>query len=114
MPAVLEPFVGEDYVLALEGPLQAPHTGRLTRKVRALVGAGERRIVLDLARVPSIDAAGIGELMQVFRCVAAIDGRLHIAHASARVREPLERSGLYDLLNEPVRDAHIRRARPRG
>jgi anti-anti-sigma factor len=114
MSAVLEASVRHDYVLAVEGPLQVPHTGRLTRRVRALVCDGERRIVLDLARVPSIDAAGIGELMDVYGRVAALDGALRIAHAGARVREPLERAGLFDLLSAPARAARTPRVRPRG
>jgi anti-anti-sigma factor len=63
-----------------------------------LLRRGERAIVLDLARVSSIDAAGIGELVRAYNITAAMDGELRIMHATKRVRELLERAGLFDRL----------------
>ena len=66
--------------------------------VRALLRQGERVIVLDLAAVTRIDAAGVGELVRAFNMAAAVNGRLRIANASPWVSEVLERAGVFDLL----------------
>jgi anti-anti-sigma factor len=76
-----------------------PVSRDLRHKVRTLVRRGERRIVLDLGRVSTIDAAGVGELVRAYNMTHAADGSLRIAHATAWVREVLTRVGLFDLLN---------------
>ena len=70
--------------------------------VRALLRQGERVIVLDLAAVTRIDAAGVGELVRVFNMAAAVNGRLRISSASPWVRTLLERAGVFDLLTGRV------------
>jgi anti-sigma B factor antagonist len=75
-----------------------PVNRALRDNVRALLRQGERAIVLDLAEVTRIDAAGIGELVRVFNVTAALNGRLRITNTSPRVREVLERAGVFDLL----------------
>jgi anti-anti-sigma factor len=67
--------------------------------MRGLLRRGERDIVLDLARVSSIDAAGVGELVRAYNLAAAMDGLLRVAHVTKRVREMLERAGLLTFLN---------------
>ena len=49
-------------VVELHGTLRAPADVALRKKVEALLGRGQRQIVLDLAGLCDIDAAGIGEL----------------------------------------------------
>ena len=49
-------------IVRVEGPLRVPVSRALRREVRALVRHGERAIVVDLAEVSRIDAAGVGEL----------------------------------------------------
>jgi anti-anti-sigma factor len=84
----------------LEDSLRSPLlTGDLQNTVRALLLRGERDIVLDLARVTRIDAAGVGELVRAYNMTAAADGALRIVHATKWVREILERVGLFDRLS---------------
>jgi anti-anti-sigma factor len=82
----------------LSDSFRFPCTSDLRHRVRSLLRRGERAIVLDLARVSSIDAAGIGELVRAYNITAAMDGELRIMHATKRVRELLERAGLFDRL----------------
>jgi anti-anti-sigma factor len=74
----------------------------MRHRVRALLGAGERAIVLDLTHVPSIDAAGVGQLVRAYNMTAAVNGALRIAHPNARVREMLRRASLLGLLSADV------------
>jgi anti-anti-sigma factor len=86
-------------IVHIEGPLRAPLNRKLRHRVRALLRHGERSIVLDLARVSRIDAAGLGELVRVYNMTTAANGILRIVHATAWVGEILERVGLLDLLS---------------
>ena len=83
----------------VEGPLRVPVSRTLRREVRALLRRGERAIVVDLADMSRIDAAGVGELIRAFNMATAVDGALRIANASAWVRQILELIGLFDLLS---------------
>ena len=89
-------------VLRIEGSLRTPLSGELRRRVQALLTRGERRIVLDLGRVPDLDAGGIGELVRVYNLTIERDGALWIANASETVQRILERVGLFHLLNGAV------------
>lgn len=89
-------------MLRIEGPLRAPVDQELRSRVLGLLHSGERRIVLDLAGVPRIDAAGVGELVRVYRMAIAANGACRVVHATAWVREVLERVGLFALLTQSV------------
>ena len=98
MTAALDPRLPFS-ILPVEGPLRTPVSAKLRRKVEALVGRGERQVVLDLADLSDIDAAGIGELMRAFSAMTAAGGVLQIAHASRHVRRLLHVTGVFTLLN---------------
>jgi anti-anti-sigma factor len=88
-------------VLSIDGPLWTPVARDLRHDVKALLRRGERQIVLDLARVSRIDAAGIGELVRAYNMARAVDGTLRVANPSAWVRELIELVGLGDFLFIP-------------
>jgi anti-anti-sigma factor len=99
MRVVMSPCSPHVCILYLEGPLRLPLDEQLRHRVRALLGRGERTIVLDLARVSRIDAAGVGELVHAYNMTIAVNGVLRIAYPTAWVREILDRAGLFDLLS---------------
>jgi len=99
MASVREPLSRRGSVLHLEGALRSPLDGALRRQVQELIDQGERSIVLNLARVSDLDAAGIGELVRVYNTMIAADGALRIEHAAGTVRRILERVGLFSLLS---------------
>jgi anti-anti-sigma factor len=82
------------------GPLREPVSTELRRMVQTLVCRGDRRIVLDLADLSEIDAAGVGELVRAYNLASAAEGTLWIVNAASSVRELLVRVGLFDLLTE--------------
>lgn len=87
-------------VVEVAGPFRAPVRGDLRRKVQALVDDGARHILVDLSRVPEIDAAGVGELTTIFNAVHAAGGVLQLAHLQSKVRHLLTIVGLYGVLAE--------------
>jgi len=99
MPAVLNLCPSRNRTVHVAGPLQLPVGRSLRSDVHALLRRGERRIVVDLTAVSSIDAAGIGELIRAFNMTVALNGALRVVNATAWVRETLERAHLFDLLS---------------
>ena len=92
------------YSVRLEHWSRLPFTESCRHMVRTLLRRGERRIVLDLAGVSRIDAAGIGELVRAYNIAIASNGALRIVNTTPRVREMLERVGLFDRLNAGPND----------
>jgi anti-anti-sigma regulatory factor len=86
-------------VLWLDDAFRAPVTGELRHRVHALLRSGERRIVLNMACVSRIDAAGAGELVRAYNVTVAAKGVLQIVHATPWVRDALTRAGLFQLLS---------------
>ena len=80
-------------------PCSLPFDDAPPHGVNTLLPERQRTIVLDLARVPSIDAAGVGELVRAYNVATAADRVLRIANTTPRVREILELVGLYDRLS---------------
>jgi anti-anti-sigma factor len=99
MSAVADRWLPADRVVVVEGPLRVPETRWLRRRIRAHLRRGERTIVLDLARVSRIDAAGVGELVRAYNMATRAGGTLRIVHATSWVREILERVGLFGVLS---------------
>jgi anti-sigma B factor antagonist len=86
------------HIITVEGALRVPIDAHVMRRVHAVLRDGVRRVRLDLSRLSSIDAAGVGELVSVFNATKAAGGVLDISHASRRVRRILEVTGVYALL----------------
>jgi anti-anti-sigma factor len=99
MTVVLGPCSEEFCIVYVAGPLRMPISRELRRSVRRLLRRGKRAIVLDLAQVSRIDAAGVGELVRAYNMTTAVDGLLRVANAGGWVREILKRVGLFELLS---------------
>ena len=89
-------------IVDVQGPLRVPVNQALRHEVRAALRRGERRILLNLARVSRIDAAGVGQLVRAYNMTSAANGVLRIVHATPWVRDILDRVGLFDLLSAPL------------
>ena len=92
-------------VLELEGAFRVPLISDLRRQVEALLGRNERRILVNLARVSAIDAAGVGALVDAYSIASRAGGLLQVAGASRRVRRLLDIAGVLNVLSPMPRDA---------
>jgi anti-anti-sigma factor len=106
--SVAERPLDDTAILHPEGSLRAPASSELRQEVDALLRTGRRHIVVNLARVPDIDAAGIGALVSAYNAATAVNGVLRITHAFGTTRELLGRVGVLDLLED---DAEFDRLR---
>jgi len=86
-------------VLEVGGTLRAPIDGKLRRDVETLLGRGERQILVNLARLSDIDAAGIGELMAAYHETKAVGGDLRIARPTRRIQQLLDVAGVLRILS---------------
>ena len=86
-------------VVSVETPLRAPFTGELLEKVRSLLDHGVRMIVVDVARLTTIDAGSIGELVSAYNEVVNADGAMRIVRVTPWVQEVLQTVGLFCLLS---------------
>lgn len=77
-------------ILDLEGKLMIGDGDILLReKVENLIEAGHRRIVLDLADVPYVDSAGLGEIVRCYTALSRKKGRLKLRNPSKRIQDLL-------------------------
>jgi anti-anti-sigma factor len=88
------PCLNTGSVLYVDGRLRAPIDREVRHQVRGLLRRGERQIVLDLTRVSSIDASGIGELVRAHNMTRAVNGTLRVENPSDWVRHAIECAGL--------------------
>jgi anti-sigma B factor antagonist len=77
-------------ILDISGRVVAGEAVQLRDSVRSLIGCGEKHIVLNLAEVPYIDSAGIGELVSALVAVRRESGCMGLLHLTRRVRDVLE------------------------
>jgi anti-sigma B factor antagonist len=77
-------------ILDVSGRVVAGEAALLRDSVRGLIACGETHIVLNLAEVPYIDSAGIGELVSALVAVRRQSGCLGLLNLSRRVRDVLE------------------------
>jgi anti-anti-sigma factor len=66
--------------------------------VMGLVGAGDRKVIVDLAPVVYIDSATIGCLMDLYRQAAAAGGALKLAGVQKRVETMLTMTGAHNFI----------------
>jgi anti-anti-sigma factor len=85
-------------ILHIEGPLRVPVCTAFRQRIQALLRGGVRRILINLAQVPAIDAGGVGELAHVYNMTSAAQGALRIAEAGVRVAVLIDRAGLFGIL----------------
>ena len=92
-----------------ETRLMYPLLSEFSGAVTALIGAGERRVLLDLSDVTYVDSATIGCLMDLYRQATAAGGVLKLSGVQKRVETMLTMTGAQNFLEiHPDEDAAIR------
>ena len=82
--------VGEVIVLDLKGKITLGEGDELLKdKVNSLVNQGHRKIVLNLADVPYIDSAGLGEIVRTYTTVSRQGGSLKLLNLTKRITDLL-------------------------
>ena len=91
--------IGKVVVLRVqESRLTYPILGDFATVAANLIGAGEKRILVDLSPVGYVDSATIGCLMDLYRQATAAGGRLRLAGVQKRVETMLTMTGAHHFL----------------
>ena len=105
-----ERAVGDVVVLDLKGKITLGEGDELLKdKVNSLVNQGHKKIVLNLAEVPYIDSAGLGEVVRTYTTVSHQGGSLKLLNLTKRITDLLSITKLltvfetFDSENEAVR-----------
>ena len=85
-----ERTVGDVIVLDLKGKITLGEGDELLKdKVNSLVNQGQRKIVLNLADVPYLDSAGLGEVVRAYTTVRRQGGSLKLLNLTKRISDLL-------------------------
>ncbi len=77
-------------VLDIHGKLTLGEGDELLRdKINSLVHQGRKKIVLNLAEVPYIDSAGLGEIVRTYTTVSRQGGSLKLLNLTKRIQDLL-------------------------
>jgi len=102
--------VGDVVVLDLKGKITLGEGDELLKdKVNSLVNQGHKKIILNLADVPYIDSAGLGEVVRTYTTVSRQGGSLKLLNLTKRITDLLSITKLltvfetFDSENDAVR-----------
>src|SRR4029079_1237280 len=85
-----ERTVGDVVVLDIKGRVQLGEGDEILKdKVNSLLNQGKKKIVLNLAEVPYIDSAGLGEVVRTFTTVSRQGGQLKLLNLTKRITDLL-------------------------
>src|SRR3569832_1990354 len=85
-----ERMVGDVVLLDLKGKITLGEGDELLKdKVNSLGNQGHKKIVLNLADVPYIDSAGLGEVVRTYTTVSRQGGSLKLLNLTKRVTDLL-------------------------
>jgi len=108
---ITERVVGGDVmVLDLKGKITLGEGDELLKdKVNSLINQGQRKILLNLAGVPYLDSAGLGEVVRAYTTVSRQGGSLKLLNLTKRITDLLSITKLltvfetFDAEDEAVR-----------
>jgi anti-sigma B factor antagonist len=85
-----ERTVGDVIVLDLHGKiLIGEGDDALREAVNRLADGGKNKILLNLADVPYVDSAGLGEIVRCYTTVSKKGGKLKLLNLTAKIRDLL-------------------------
>ena len=77
-------------ILDLQGKMLIGEGDELLReKINNLVENGTQKIVLNLADVPYVDSAGLGEIVRCYTTVSCKSGKLKLLNLTKRIQDLL-------------------------
>jgi anti-sigma B factor antagonist len=85
-----ERTVGDVMVLDLKGKVTLGEGDELLKdKIHSLLNQGRKKIILNLANVPYVDSAGLGEIVRTYTTVSRQGGSLKLLNLTKRITDLL-------------------------
>jgi len=86
-------------VVTVRGRLIMHYGSKLQDEVKRLVGDGARRVLVDLTEVEYIDSYGLGQMVACMKSVREQEGKIRFAGLTEKVRQLIEISAVYKILD---------------
>jgi anti-sigma B factor antagonist len=87
---IAERAVGDVVVLDVKGRITLGDGDEVLKdKVNSVVGKGQKKILLNLADVPYVDSAGLGEIVRTYTTVSLQGGSLKLLNLTKRISDLL-------------------------
>lgn len=88
---IIERHVGDVAILDLEGKITIGKGDVAVREaVHTAIGAGAKKVVLNMSGVSTIDSAGVGELVSAYTTVTNRGGKLRLMNLPSKVADILQ------------------------
>ncbi len=107
---IVERTVADVMILDLKGKMTLGEGDELLKdKINSIVHQGKKKILLNLADVPYIDSAGLGEVVRTYTTVSRQGGSLKLLNLTKRIQDLLAITKLltvfetYDSEDEAVK-----------
>jgi len=85
-----ERVVNDVTILDLKGKITLGEGDEALReKINQLISGNKKRILLNLAEVPYIDSAGLGEVVRTYTTVSRQGGKLKLLNLTKRIQDLL-------------------------
>ena len=82
--------IGEIMILDLKGKVTLGEGDEVLKdKINSLILQNKKRILLNLAEVPYIDSAGLGEIVRTYTTVSRQGGQLKLVNLTKRITDLL-------------------------
>ena len=82
---IIERKLNDVTVLDLEGALALEGNKQFRQRVTAIIDAGARKLIVNMARVKYMDGSGLGELISCYTTLQRMSGRIKLLHLSDRL-----------------------------
>ena len=89
---------GVAVVRVAESRLMYPLLSEFSSAIASLIGAGQKKIIVDLSPVAYVDSATIGCLMDLYRQATAAGGTLKLSGVQRRVETMLTMTGAQNFI----------------
>lgn len=87
---IVERLVGDVVILDLQGKiLIGEGDDQLREAVTKLVDSGKTKILLNLAEVPYVDSAGLGEVVRCYTTASRKGGKLKLLNLTKKIQDLL-------------------------
>jgi anti-sigma B factor antagonist len=83
---IIERKLNDVTVLDLEGALALDGNMQFRQRVTAIIDAGDRKLIVNMARVKYMDGSGMGELISCYTTLQRMSGRIKLLHLSDRLQ----------------------------
>lgn len=90
---------GDVQVIRIDGRLDAASAPKLEIPLNALIQGGEKKVLIDFAKVEYLSSAGMRLILSASKKMSANEGKLHFCFMSDEVMEIIKMAGFQKILS---------------